>query len=163
MRTWADVVRFFQRPATGTAETAAAPGWRLLHHHVPDLRAVVVRRPVDEVVPAIIRAAEGAATYDQDRLHRMMTYSARMLDQVAAQPGVLSVDFADLDREEICAEVFAHCLSQPMPHAHWSDLQDRNIQVSYGSVLRYYHAHRAEIDGFKRACRAELRNLARAA
>jgi hypothetical protein len=160
MRTWADVLAFFRRPGTGTAETAAAPGWRLLHHHLPDQRAIVVRRPVDEVVPAIMQAAKGTAVYDEGRLRRMMTYGHRMLEQVAAQPGVLSVDFADLAREECCAAVFGHCLGQPLPRDHWAALRGRNIQVRYQAVLRYYHTHRAEVEGFKRACRTEMRALA---
>jgi hypothetical protein len=162
MRTWSDVTAFFARPNTGAADTAAAPGWRLLHHHIPALRAVVVHRSVDEIVPAIIAAAAGYATYDEDRLRRVMTYGRRMLAQIAAQPGTLTVDFADLDREDCCAAIWRHCLPYGFDRDHWRGLAGRNVQVRYVSLLQYYHAHRPAIEGFKRACRAEMRPLVRA-
>lgn len=161
MRDFDDVVRFFQRAYVGSAETGAAPGWRLLSYYFPNMAAVVVRRPLDEVVPAIINAARGFATYDEAELRRIMRYQARCLDQIAVQPGVLTVEFADLAHEDACGRVFEHCLGEAMPHAHWADLAPRNIQVSYVSILRYFHAHRDRIERFKRDCRRELWSLAR--
>ena len=52
MRSMADVDRFFARPNTGTAETGAAPGWMLLAQRFPDMRVVVVRRPVRSTSPS---------------------------------------------------------------------------------------------------------------
>lgn len=161
MREVADISRFFARPFTGTAETAVAPGWELLRHQVPDIRAVVVRRPVDEVVASMMWAGLGVVTYDERLLRRNMEYGARALDRMALTPGVLSIDFRDLDRIDTCAELFAHCLGLPMPGAHWAALAGRDIQVNVASVFAYYERHRSAVERFKRACKSELRSLAR--
>lgn len=160
MRNMEDVKTFFARPRTGTAETAAAPGWQILRHYIPDLRTVVVRRPVDEVVDAMMRT-EGAA-YDQSRLRRNMEGIERSLDKVARHKGVLSVDYADLDREDVCASIFVHCLPYEFSHDWWSGLRDRNLQVDPMTGLRYYTDNRLEIETFKIVCKSELWRLARA-
>lgn len=163
MRCVSDIVSFFNRPRTGTCETAAAQGWKLLHHHVPDIRAVVVRRPVDEVVAAILAMdTRGAVIYDERMLRRNMEYGARMLDKISAHPGVLAVDYADLDDPGACAAIFEHCLSEPFDATWWKSLKDQNIQVDPVENLRYYHSNRDSVDGFKRACRSEINRLARA-
>jgi hypothetical protein len=160
MRSMADVDRFFARPNTGTAETGAAPGWMLLAQRFPDMRVVVVRRPVDDVLASHVKVLEGYV-FDADRLRRNMTYEARMLDRIAERPGVLTVDFADLDREAVCRSVFEHCLPYAMPAGHFEGLRDRNIQVDFPSLVNYCLAHRGGIEAFKRAAKADLRALAR--
>lgn len=162
MREVSDIARFFSRPHFGTVETAAAPGWELLRHYVPEIKAVVVRRPVSEVVESMTAAGANAGiVYDAGLLRRNMEYGARALDRMALTPGVLSVNFADLDRIGTCAAVFEHCLGLAMPEAHWAALAGRDIQVSVGSVFAYYNRNREAVEGFKRACKSDLRALAR--
>lgn len=161
MRGLEDVIALFQRPNTGAAETAAAPGWRLLAHHVPELRRVVVRRPVDDVVHSVMHMdTGGVATYDEATLLPLMTREARDLDRLAEQPGVLAIDYVDLEREDACAAVFEHCLPFRFDRGWWLSLRDRNIQADIAGKLRYYFAHREAIEGFKRTCKSELRRIA---
>jgi hypothetical protein len=162
MREVDDIARFFGRGYTGTAETAVAPGWELLRHYVPDIRGVVVRRPVEDAIASMRAALAGVVTYDPDALRRNISAGARALDRMARTPGVLSVEFADLEREDVCAAIFQHCLSLPMPHEHWAALRGRNIQVNVRSMFDYYERNRVGIDGFKLACKADLRAQARA-
>jgi hypothetical protein len=163
MRTLADVGTFFAQHNVGTAETGASLGWRLLEHHVPNLRRVVVRRPIDESVAAMLRVdLKGVAVYDEMLMRRVMVREARALDDISARPGVLTVDFADLDRRDACAAVFEHCLPYPFPQAWWDNLRHRNVQADVPAMLRYFHANRAAIENFKRDCKSELRCLARA-
>src|SRR5580693_982148 len=50
---------------TGFAETAAGPAWHLIRHFRPDVRAVVVRRPVEETIAAMVEAGRLAGvSYD---------------------------------------------------------------------------------------------------
>lgn len=160
MRSLDDVVRFFRQPKTGSAETAAAPGWRILHHHIPNMRAVVVRRPVEDVVDSMMGVdLAGIATYDREKLMRGVVYGARILDQISEQRGVLTVEFADLEHDHVCRAVFEHLLQVEMPYDWWLKWRHINVQADVPAMLRYYQAHRDEIEGFKWAMKAEMRRL----
>lgn len=161
MREIDDIARFFRRPRIGTTETAVAPGWELLRHLVPDIRAVVVRRPIKDAIESMRAAMDGVAEIDVEMLRGFMVKGARALDRMARDRDVLTVEFADLGREDVCAAVFEHCLPYDMPHAHWAALNDRNIQFDMKTLLGYYNLHRGEIAAFKAACRDELRWLIR--
>ncbi len=161
MRSIEDVVRLFGAANTGAVETAAAHGAAILRHHLPGLKEVVVRRRLDDAVDAMLAVdVSGVATYDREALRAMLTRTARELDRISARHGVLTVEFDDLDREDVCRAIFEHCLPFAMAHGWWARLRDQNIQVDVRSVLTYFHRHREEIDGFKRACKTELRRLA---
>lgn len=161
MRSVDDVLAFFRQPRTGTAETAAAPGWRILHHHIPALRAVVVLRPVEEVVEATLRLdVAGVAQYDAAKLRANMTRIYRSLEQIAERPGVLTVDYKKLSSAAVCRNIFEHCLPFQMPPEWERMMQSRNIQADVKSVLRYYFDNFAAVEMFKSRCKAELRRLA---
>jgi hypothetical protein len=161
MRAVGDIARFFARPCVGSVETAAAPGWDLVRHYVPTIRGVVVRRPVEEAIASMCAALDGQVAYDLDTLRRNMRYGGRALDRMALTPGVLAVEFADLDREDVCAAIFEHCLGMTLPHDHWAALRGRNIQIGPVTLFRYYLQYRDEIERFKRRCRSDLRGLMR--
>lgn len=161
MRTVEDVKVLFSAPRTGASEPAASYGWRVLKHYFPDLKTVVVRRPYEDVVAAMLRVdTEGVGTYDPAKLAHVMRRGARELDRIAAEPGVLSVDYADLEREDVCAAIFEHCLPYKFDREWWEKLRHVNIQVNVASVLRYYHENKGAVDGFKSACKSEMRRLA---
>ena len=161
LRSFGDVIDMFRRPNIGVAETAAGPGWKLLRHHLPEIRSVVIRRPAEEVVQAMMRVdVAGVATYDEAKLRTGMAYGARVLDRIANEPGVLVVEHADLDREDACAAIFEHCLPYRFDLAWWESWRHQNIQTDVKRVLLYYAANRAAVEGFKRACKQELRRLA---
>lgn len=159
MRSVEDLKSWLAQDFTGTAETAAAPAWRLIHHFRPDVSGVVVRRPVEEALESLLRIdLSGVGSYQRDSLETTLRYLDRCLDQISALPGVLSVNFADLGREDVCARVFTHCL----PYAwdkEWYGLHDVNLQHNVRAMLRYRFAHRPQIHAFKRACWSELRRL----
>lgn len=161
MRSIEDVVKLFRTPNMGAAETAAGYGWQLLAHHVPELKTVVVRRPVADVVDAMMNVdVAGVAVYDRALLETTMVRGARVLDRISAQPGVLTVDFADLSRADTCAAVFEHCLPIPFDRGWFEHLKEKNIQADVKSVILYYHANREAVEGFKKTAKAELRRLA---
>jgi hypothetical protein len=43
----------------------------------------------------------------------------------------------------------------------WLNVRDVNIQIDMAELVGYRQTHRAEIDGFKLACFAELRRMVR--
>lgn len=160
MRKIDDIAQFFGQPKMGSIETAAGPGWYLLRHYVPNIRMVVVRRPVADVVKSLMAVdVAGVATYDEQALHKVMSYGDRMLDKISSLPGVLTVDHADLDNEDTCKAIFEFCLPYKFDQEWWKLLKHENIQIDVKNMLRYYHGNRAAIDAFKSACWRELRRL----
>ena len=163
MRSLRDVRRLTARPRTGSVETAAGPAWRLLRHYAPEHRAVVIRRPVEETVEAMMEAGRNAgAAYDEDHLRRAMRYGDRCLTQISDQPGTLTLDYSDLAGEAACQQIFEHCLPYPFDREWWSSLKDRNIQTDLSAFFRHYQETRGEVEVFKRTCRQELTRLVRA-
>jgi hypothetical protein len=163
MRSVADIAALFSRPNTGSAETAGAPAWQIIRHHVPNIRTVVVRRPVEEVVASMLAISlTGGFVYDEAKLRSNMNRVARALDKAAAEPGALVVDYAALSEQDACAAIFEHCLPYRLPQHWWDRLRDRNVQADVSAALRYYHLNRAAVNGFKRTMMTELRSLARA-
>jgi hypothetical protein len=161
MRGIADLAAVFRAPCTGSAEPGASLGWRLLRHHVPETRIVVVRRPVEECVASMCRVdLRGTGRYEPEILRRVLTREDRALDEIAAQPDVLSVAFADLGGEEACRRIFERCLPFAFDRVWWASLRDRNIQCDAAAMLAYYRKHLDGVTAFKRACWAELRRLA---
>ena len=147
----------------GTVETAAAQGWFLIEHLVPGIRSIVIRRPVDQVIRSMMAVdLRGVATYDEGILRRTMLYGERMLAQISARPGVLTVDYDDLETEDGCARVFEHALPYQFDKSWWNDLRRTHIEVDVAQIISYYHQNRLAVDRFKSACRSEVWRLARA-
>lgn len=160
MREIADISTFF-KPMMGSCETAAAPGWAILKRHVPNLKQVVVLRPVEDVVESIMNLSIDGFAYDRDVLRKGMEYGDRVLRKIAAQPDVLTVEFADLNKENACRKIFEHCLPYAFDRDWWIEHKDQNIQADVASVLRYYFENKDGIERFKALCKAELRSIAR--
>jgi hypothetical protein len=160
MRSISDVTEFFAQPNVGTAETGAVLGWRILQHHVPHLRRVVVRRPIESSIASMLRVdLRGVAVYDETMMRRVMQREVKALADVSASPGTLTVDFADLDRCDACAAVFEHCLPYPFDRQWWEALRHQNIQADVPEMLRYFQANRVAIEDFKQKCSSELRRM----
>lgn len=163
LRSIEDIKDLFSCWNIGTVETAAAQAWRIIHHHVPNLRVAVVRRPVDEVVNSVLNVdLEGAAHYDEIRLRKVMEYGDRMLKQISSMPGVLTLNYEDISREDACAALFEHCLPYEFDKPWWEWMKERNVQANVPEMVRYYHANRHGIEAFKTLCKRELRSLYKA-
>lgn len=160
MREVADIGRYFQRPRIGAVEPGGAgPGWSIVSAIVPDIRMAVVRRPVADVVESTRRLSRDVIKWDVERLTRVFTYMARMLDQIAKVPGTLVLDYDDLETEAGCQALFEHCLPFRFDRSWWQSVAQQNIQVDMAELFRYRTGHRSRIDGFKRACWSEMRRL----
>ena len=160
MRDVDDIKSWLAQDNTGTSETAASPAWRLIHHYRPDIKAVVVRRPVEHVVEAVLALdISGVGRYNRETLTKSMEYLDRMLDQVERLPGVMRVDFDDLRHESTCAEIFEFCLPYKHNPQRWESLSKINLQVNSRALLRYRFAHRPQMSRFKALCWGEMRRL----
>lgn len=139
-----DVKAWLGQPCVGSVETACAPFWRLLPALRPDAHVVVVRRPVDEVVDSLMRLRLGC--FEPASLTAAMRRLDRKLEQIERRvPGVLSVAYADLEQEAMCARVFEHCLGLSHDPAWWAAASSVNIQIDMAHCLRYFWAHAPQL------------------
>jgi hypothetical protein len=103
-----------------------------------------VRRPVDEVVASALATG---VPFDKDRLVASMRALDRKLDQMEKRlPGVLSVHYDDLQREDVCAELFTHCTGLPHDHDWWAKVSAINIQSDFPRTVRYAQAYLPAMD-----------------
>jgi hypothetical protein len=139
IRSLDDVKAWLSLPMTGTVETAAAPFWRLIHDIRPDLKTVVVRRPVGDVIESMTRAG---LSFDDALMRAHLRKLDAKLDQITARvPGTISVTFGDLRDEAACAQVYEHCHGAPLDPAWFASVAPLNLQVNLAATKRYYHAH----------------------
>lgn len=139
MRSMDDIKAWFAQPCVGTVETSAAPYWRLLDKISPGTKVVVIRRPVSEVVDSLM-AIPGCA-FDRDVLTQAMQRYDRKLEQIAARVPCLSVNYDDLAREDVCAQVFEYCLPYKHDSERWRALEAVNIQINMPALVRYCTAY----------------------
>jgi len=152
-----DVRSWLAQGWTGTAETSAAPWYRLIRHLRPDIAIVVVRRPVGDVVDSLMRLdLRGVCGFDRVALERQMRRQDRYLDRVERLPGVLSVQAADLSNEAVFAKVFEHCLHVRHDPEWWAALAPANLQCDMPALMRYAIMHRAQMVRTGTAVRRQL-------
>jgi hypothetical protein len=138
LRSLDDAKAWFSQDCTGTAETAAAPWWRLLGKLAPDTKIVLIRRPVGEVVDSLMALP---LPFDRATLEKTMAYHDRKLDQIATRLPCLSVDYADLAKAETCKAVFEYCLPYDFDEAHWKRWDAENVQCDMRGLMRYMTAY----------------------
>lgn len=152
-----DVRSWLAQPCTGTAETAAAPWWRLARHLRPDLKVVVVRRDVQASTDSMMRL--GLFT-DRAAVERVIRQMDRKLEQISRRvPDALSVHFEDLEREDVCAAVFEHCLGLPHDPAWWRHWSGINVQCDMRAILRYCLAYAPQLDKLAKVASHQTRAL----
>lgn len=159
LRSLDDIKAWLVTPLQGTVETAAGPFWRLLRDLAPNARVVVVRRPVEEVVDSLVRLYP----FERGPMEALIRRHDRKLQQIARRwPGALSVTYAELADEAVCARVFEHCLGLPHDPAWWRALAPVNIQVNVPAMVRYHLANRPQLDKLASVLRqASLERLER--
>ena len=113
----------------GSIETGGIMAWRLLEKELPDLRRVVVRRPLQEVYKSL--TMQGVPP----NLTTLAELNA-MLDDIAAKPDVYSINAADLDAPGVCKWLFEYCLELEFDFSWWARLQALNIQIDMDTVLQ---------------------------
>ena len=154
MRTLDDVKAWFSQPFIGSAETAGAPWWRLLARYAPTARIVVVRRPVEDVVDSLMRL--DGVSFDRETLDLEMRRHDRKLGQLSRRiDGVLTVDYADLVQEDVCAAVFEHCTGLVHDHAWWDFVAPLNIQSDMVEMVRYAGAYHGALSRLGNAAKQQ--------
>lgn len=156
LRGMEDVRSCLSQDYTGTAETLAARWWRVLQHWRPDIRVVVIRRPVEEVVESLMRGCG----FDAVRLTQQMRKLDRALVRIEdGAPRAISVNCRDLADEDGCAHIFEHCLPFEHDHDWWATMAPINARANMPALMLYIAAHRPQLDRAARACRRQMYSL----
>lgn len=150
-----DVKSWFAQKNVGTAETAGAAWWRLVHQCCPDANIVVVRRSVEKAVDSWMALdMHGICLTDREAVTHQFRYLDHKLDQIEHRlPNVLSVQFADLWDEDVCADVFEHCLPYRHDPSWWASLSGRNMQTDMRAMMRYFFANKPQLDKATAVCK----------
>jgi hypothetical protein len=112
----------------GTCETGAMFAWPLLRRMLPEVTFAVVRRDPRAVCASLERF--GLNGYLEE-----MQARAALLDEIAALPGVLSVDADSLANPGVCSALFAHCTGRAMSARWWGHMAALNVQVDMPSRI----------------------------
>lgn len=151
-----DVKSWLSQPNTLTVETAAAPFWRLARHLSPTVRFVTIRRDPAEAAHSAVRAGLG------DDFPSMAASFQRLdhkLEQVERHTGCRSFRYHDLIREEVCADLFEHCLPYHHGSARWASLDREHIQTDAAALCRYVQAHAAQLERLSAIARQKSLSL----
>ena len=138
LRSMDDARAWFTQDCTGTAETLAAPWWRLIRKLSPDTKLVVVRRPVAEVVDSLMALP---LAFDREKLETSFARLDRKLDQIVARTGCMSVSYDGLNSKQTCRELFEYCLPYAFDEAHWRRWAKQNVQCDMRGLMRYMTAY----------------------
>lgn len=136
------VADFVAKIGVGTCETGAAFAWPLIRELLPDAPFVVIKRPVEDVCASFARL--GIVGVEAEIRRRDAQF-----DDISAQDGVLTVDFADLRSAAVCGGIHAHCLGEKMDLAHWRKLDGLNIQVDILRQMARLETNRPKIAKLK--------------
>lgn len=161
VRSMEDARSWLSQNCVGTAETTAAPWWRIIQNIRPDIMTLVVRRPVDEVVESIMRLdMRGVCTFDREKLTANMHRLDRRLHQIErCVPNVMSVRFSALAREDVCAAVFEHCLPYRHDRQWWTTIAPIILSGNMPALMRYFFAHKKQTDRVSALCLKQFRAI----
>ena len=139
-----DVKSWISQPYVGSVETAVAPFWRLLRSISPDVRVVVVRRPIQEVERSLRRVM--SVQVSQSSLNSFLRRLDSKLEQIQHRlPNSVTVGYDELMTREGCAKVFEHALQVPFDEAWWRTLALVNLQEPFTTFERYAVAFRPQL------------------
>lgn len=149
-----DIKSLLSMPDYGSAETGAAPYWRLIHAMRRDIKVVTIRRPVSDVVDSLM--AMGVSLRRRD-LHARMQYLDAKLDQIEARvPDVMRVDFNALQDEAQCAALFTHCTGLPHDEAWYRHVAPLRLTVDLSAYLRYFEGHLPQLQRVGRLAKQRM-------
>ncbi len=162
MRSMADVKALFSQSNIGSVETGAPYGRCLIKWLLPNIKEVVILRPIEDCVDSLMRIDfEGFFTFDRAKLQKIMTRGRRCLDKIAKDQNVLVINYSDLEKENTCRRLFEFCLPYAFDREWWEYMKDKNIQVNLKELFLYRYQNKSAIDAFKSLCKRELMRLCR--
>ncbi len=132
---------FFTIPNVGTCETGMVDGWRLLRKQFPDMKIVVVRRPLQEVKNSLKKFG----IFADEELERR----DKILEELGDEEGVLLAYYSELNNMHMCKKIFEYCLELPFDKIWWKSLRNKNIQIDIIEQMKKIEENRSAINQVK--------------
>lgn len=139
-----ELLACLKKPYTGTVETGMIRGFRVVRHLIPDIRTVIIKRPIEEVRRSLAKFGIAGAETD-----KTLEYQDAMLDEASKCPGTITVSYQELNSVIACRTIFAYCLGQQMIDTWWYLLKDKNIQVDMPERMKKLQENYAKMEVLK--------------
>jgi len=137
-----DFFTAFDNGMSGTVETGAVLGFRMIMDRLRGARFATIRRPINQVKRSL--AQFGVIPVEGD-----LESKDRLLDELERVPGVLSISYDDLYDAAYRRRLFEHCLQEPFD-TKWDGLTAHvNRQIDVFAQLRVIEARRNKIEALK--------------
>lgn len=130
--TCADDLDGFFAIERGAVDTLLGSVWRGVVERVPDLRLILIHRPVDQVISSFARAGIRSTAFS----NVLRDYAAAMRDPDLRARAELVVTFDGLRQFEVCDRLHQVCLGTPADYARWEMLSDQNLQCDVPDVMQ---------------------------
>lgn len=157
LRSMEDVKSWAKQPFVGSAETAVGSFWRLIPQ---DVRVVVVRRGISEVVASLRRVM--TCPPSESSLSSFVSKLDSKLTQISSRlEGVLNITYDELGSAEGASRVFEFALGTQMPPEWYALLAPVNIQEPFVTFERYAAAYAPQLRRMASLAKGEiLRDMA---
>lgn len=139
--TCADDLDGFFAIERGAVDTMLGAVWRGVVARVPDLRLILIHRPVDQVVSSFARAGIRSAAFTSV----LRGYAAAMRDPDLHARADLVVTFDGLRQFGVCDQLHQACLGAPADYARWEMLSEQNLQCDMPAVMQGLAARSAPL------------------
>jgi hypothetical protein len=116
----------------GTVETGSMMAWRLMKQRIPDLKILLIRRPLDEVKRSLLQFGIEPASGELEAREEILNFLETL-------PHVDSIEFRDLYITQCRRWVWETLLEEPWDAVWDSALVPINIQIDMQARLRQLH------------------------
>jgi len=127
----------------GAVEINAVPAWRIIRKELPDLKTVLIRRPLLEVMRSFAMADRTDGNISD------LAAMDAMLDLIATQPGVMSVEYRALETPVMCKWLFEHCLEIEADFDWYINVAQLHIQINREEELALRPKMQSKLDAFR--------------
>lgn len=122
VKSFTEIKNILSKNNNGVVDTGLACGiWSILKEF-PKSRIVVIRRNWADV-------QKSASNIGWEIEENYLRWQEDNLKTISLIPGVLTINFDELNNFDKCSELFLYCLGQSLPDFWWEKLKDENIQI----------------------------------
>jgi hypothetical protein len=127
-----DFFNSYSNGMRGTIETGSMMAWRLMKQRIPDLKILLVRRPLDEVKRSLLQFGIKPASGELEAREEILNFLETL-------PNVDSIEFRDLYITQCRRWVWETLLEEPWDSVWDAALAPINIQIDMQARLRQLH------------------------
>lgn len=140
--------------ADGSVETGAMIGWRLIKHHLPELKTLVVLRDPHEVLLSLAKFGLSSPGLTEE-----ITSRFHMLNAISSSEGVETIDSSDLDDDDLRSELFEYLLDIPFDEDWDARFAQVNIQIDFHARMRQLQRNHQDLERFKHEVVAQQQKI----